>query len=220
MLSQSVQDYVKTIFKLQYKDEESAVSTTDLSKDLNVSGASVTGMLKRLDAMGLVYYNSYKGATLTETGKKIALEVIRHHRLLELYLKEVLGYPLEKVHDEADRLEHYISEEFGDKVSELLGNPLFDPHGHPIPTKEGIMNAPITIPLFDADINMELTISYLADEDDTLLAYLEDLNLMPNVKLMLLDKAPFHGPIKLILDGKELIIGYEISQKIFVTHSI
>lgn len=219
MLSQSVQDYIKTIHKLQFKGNESAVSTTDLSKELSVSGASVTGMLKRLDSMGLVSYNSYKGATLTENGKKIALEVIRLHRLLELYLKEVMGYSLEKVHDEACRLEHFISEEFGDKVSDLLGNPQYDPHGHPIPTKEGELNIPDSTPLYECEVNKEVIISYLSDEDDNLLAYLEELNLIPNTKLLILEKAPFHGPIKLKVEGKELLIGYEISQKIFVSYS-
>jgi DtxR family transcriptional regulator, Mn-dependent transcriptional regulator len=217
MLSQSVQDYLKTIYKIQNINSQSAVSTTELSKELKVSGASVTGMLKRLDSMGLVSYNSYKGVLLSETGKKIALEVIRHHRLIELYLKEILGYSLEKVHDEACRLEHHISEEFEDKISDLLGNPLYDPHGHPIPTKDGRIEVNHSIPLADANSGTELVISRLNDEDATLLAYLEELKLIPNEKITILDKAPFRGPIKLIKDGKELLIGYEISQRIFVS---
>jgi len=219
MLSQSVQDYLKTIYKLQNLNALSTVSTTDLSRELKVSGASVTGMLKRLDTMGLVSYNSYKGVLLSATGEKIALEVIRHHRLLELYLKEIMGYSLEKVHDEACRLEHHISEEFEDKVADLLGNPLYDPHGHPIPTKDGKIEIPDSIPLSDANIDTEVIINHLHDDNSTLLAYLEELKLIPNTKLLIREKGPFRGPIKLIKDGKEILVGHEVSQSIFVSYS-
>lgn len=213
MISQAVQDYLKAIYKLQ---KGSPVPTTDIAKDLDVSGASVTGMLKRLSGMGLVDYNSYKGVMLTEKGEKVALHIIRHHRLLELYLKEMLGFSLDKVHDEACRLEHYISEEFSDRIDELLGNPKFDPHGHPIPTKEGKVYPHKEVPLSEAELGVELTISRLSDNDPKFLNYLEKMDLMPNKQVKLLDRAPFNGPITIKHNGEDKIIGQELARNIYV----
>jgi DtxR family Mn-dependent transcriptional regulator len=213
MISQAVQDYLKTIYKLQVGGP---VSTTEIAKELKVSGASVTGMLKRLAGMGMVDYNSYKGVKLTSSGEKIALEIIRHHRLLELYLKEMLGFPLDKVHEEACRLEHYVSKEFVERITDILGNPEFDPHGHPIPTKDGEMPETDEISLVDIDAGRSVIISRLADNDPRMLAYFEELELMPYKELKLLEKAPFNGPITLRYDDKERIIGNEVAKNIFV----
>lgn len=213
MLSQSVQDYVKTIYKLQ---ADGLVSTTDIAKELKVSGASVTGMIKRLDDMKLVHYSSYKGVKLTEAGEKVALEIIRFHRLLELYLKEELGFPLEKVHDEACRLEHFISEEFAEKITSILGDPKFDPHGHPIPTKDGKIPLYQEFMLTEAKDNTEVMIRRLGDSDPKLLEYLEKSGLMPGVNLKVVEKAPFNGPITVIINGKEKIIGHEVAKNLFV----
>jgi DtxR family transcriptional regulator, Mn-dependent transcriptional regulator len=213
MISQAVQDYLKTIYKLQKKGP---VPTTEIAMELDVSGASVTGMLKRLSGMGFVDYNSYKGVILTEKGEKIALHIIRHHRLLELYLKEMLGFSLDKVHDEACRLEHYISEEFSDKIDDLLGNPKFDPHGHPIPTKEGKIFALKEVPLSEAEIGVELTITRLSDNDPKFLNYLEQMDLMPNRNVKLLEIAPFNGPITIRHNGEDKIIGQELARNIYV----
>lgn len=212
MFSQAVQDYVKTIYKLQ---EAGPVSTTEIAKELNVSGASVTGMLKRLSNMCLVDYSSYKGVTLTSAGEKIALEIIRFHRLLELYLKEMLGFSLEKVHEEACRLEHFISGEFVEKITELLGDPKFDPHGHPIPSREGKMRELNEVNLTEIEMNKEFTVSRLADSDPKLLAYLEELQLVPSTKITVLERAPFNGPISIIANGEEKLIGNEVASKIF-----
>lgn len=213
MLSQAVQDYLKTIYKLQ---EKGLVSTTEISKELKVSGASVTGMLKRLDTMGMVDYNSYKGVKLTAAGNKIALEILRHHRLLELYLKDIMGFTLDKVHDEACRLEHHISDEFSDKINSILGNPMFDPHGHPIPTKDGKIPDINTVPLSEIMPNQNVIIRRLADTDSKLLAYLEQLELIPNTELTVLDKAPFSGPITINYNNKREILGNEVSRNIYV----
>lgn len=212
MLSQAVQDYVKTIYKLQ---ETGPVSTTEIAKELDVSGASVTGMLKRLSGMGLVDYNSYKGVRLTDTGEKVALEIIRFHRLLELYLKEMLDFPLEKVHEEACRLEHFISDEFIEKISGLLGDPKFDPHGHPIPTKEGTVAEYEEISLVAVNPGTTYKISRLADDDAKLLAYLEEIELVPNTPVSVIDKAPFNGPIAISYNGIDKMIGSEVASKIF-----
>ncbi len=213
MLSQSVQDYLKAIYKLQ---EGGVVSTTEIAKEMNVSGASVTGMLKRLALMKLVHYNSYKGVKLTETGIKVALEVIRHHRLLELYLKEELGFPLDKVHEEACRLEHYISDEFAEKIDNLMNHPKFDPHGHPIPSKEGEIPILDEMPLSEVEPGNIVTISRLADKDAKLLAYLEKNKLLPGTKVKVMEKAPFNGPITLLINNEDKILGNEVAKSIFV----
>lgn len=213
MLSQAVQDYLKTIYKLE---EHGPVSTTSIAKELDISGASVTGMLKRLAGMKLVDYNSYKGVKLTNEGKKIALEIIRHHRLLELYLKEALGFSLEKVHEEACRLEHYISEEFVDKIDNLLGNPEFDPHGHPIPSKDGKIAKNEEHTLVSANPGDSAMIKRLSDQDPEMLAYFEKKGLMPNVEIKLIDKAPFNGPLTVFYNGENQIIGHEIAKNIYI----
>ena len=213
MLSQAIQDYLKAIYKLQVNG---TVSTTDISKEMDVSGASVTGMLKRLASMSLVDYSSYKGVKLSKSGEKIALEIIRHHRLLELYLKEMMGFSLEKVHEEACRLEHVISKEFADKITEILGDPKFDPHGHPIPSKSGKIDILYQKALCDYSEGKTLKIISLFDEDPKLLAYFEELNLMPNVILSIVKVAPFYGPITIEVGDSELLIGHEVASCIFV----
>ncbi len=213
MLSQAVQDYLKTIYKLE---EAGPVSTTKIAKELNISGASVTGMLKRLANMGMVDYNSYKGVKLTSNGEKIALEILRHHRLLELYLKEMLGFSLEKVHDEACRLEHHISDEFLQKIDDLLGNPQFDPHGHPIPQKDGVLPDHQETPLIEIDPGQTVSISRLVDNDSEMLAYFESQGLVPDVDIQVIEKAPFNGPITIKLAGTNKILGNEIARSIYV----
>lgn len=213
MLSQSVQDYLKTIYKLQVNG---VVSTTEIANSLNVSGASVTGMLKRLAKMKLVDYNSYKGVKLTDRGDKVALEIIRHHRLIELFLKEELGYSLDRVHEEACRLEHVISEEFAEKITQKLGNPKFDPHGHPIPAKNGTLPVQDEINLSDVDPGKITIITRLCDKDQKLLSYLEKNDLVPGAEINVTEKAPFHGPITIKHQGVEKIIGNEVAKNIFV----
>jgi len=213
MLSQAVQDYVKVIYKFQ---EFGLVTTTEIAKELNVSGASVTGMLKRLSTMGLVIYNSYKGVKLSDAGTKVALEIIRFHRLLETYLKEMLGFSLDKVHEEACRLEHFISSEFIEKITEQLGDPKFDPHGHPIPSKDGEFPDINEILLINAENQSEYTISRLNDDDPKLLNYLEKSNLMPNAKIFTLENEPLNGIITIRLNNIEKVLGYNIASNIYV----
>jgi DtxR family Mn-dependent transcriptional regulator len=213
MLSQAVQDYIKTIYKLE---EDGPVSTTRIARELNISGASVTGMLKRLASMGIVDYNSYKGVRLTKDGTQIALEVLRHHRLLELYLKKMLGFSLEKVHDEACRLEHHISEEFVEKIDQILGNPEYDPHGHPIPGKNGSLPQSSEEPLNEVDPGKKFLIRRVSDYDPDMLQYFEKMELVPGVEIRLIEKAPFNGPLTIQHNDEEQIIGNEIAKNIFV----
>lgn len=214
VLSQAVEDYLKTIYVLE--SEGKGASTSSIAESLDVSSASATNMIKRLAKMGLVDYQSYKGATLTDSGQKIALEIIRHHRLLELYLLEVLGYSWDEVHDEAEKLEHHISEQFEDKIAELLDDPTHDPHGDPIPTKEGVMPELNAEPLGDADTDITYIVSRVKDQDPEVLRYLEKIGVLPGVKIQIKDKAPFNGPLTILLEETEQAIGYEIANKIFV----
>jgi DtxR family transcriptional regulator, Mn-dependent transcriptional regulator len=215
VLSQAIEDYLKAIYKLDQKT--GGASTTKLAEEMDVSSASVTNMIKRLAKMGLVEYQSYRGAKLTETGKKIALEVIRHHRLLELYLMEMMGYSWDEVHDEAEKLEHHISEQFEDKIAELLDHPTHDPHGDPIPSKEGTLPPAETEPLADASLKQDYLVRRVVDQDPELLRYLEKIGLLPGVKVSVVDKAPFNGPITLIIEDKEQALGYDLASNILVT---
>ncbi len=149
MVSPTTEEYLKIIYKLQHKRQR--VKTSDLALARQVTPAAVTHMVKKLARMRLLVYTSYHGVELTPAGEKIALRVIRLHRLLELYLKEALGYSWDRVHEEAEKLEHHISEEFEERIFEALGRPAFDPHGDPIPTKEGEVHEANFTPLSDAE---------------------------------------------------------------------
>ncbi|MCC5940481.1 MAG: metal-dependent transcriptional regulator [Balneolaceae bacterium] len=214
--SQSVEDYLKTIYKLE-QDTHKGVSTSSLAEGMGVANASVTNMLKRLSEMGLVNYESYYGTTLTDAGEKIALEIIRHHRLIELYLKEMLGYSWDEVHDEAEKLEHHISEQFEDKIAEMLNNPIVDPHGDPIPTKEGVMPAISSEPLTVLKEDQESIIIRVKNQDPELLRYLEDQGLIPGVKIKITKKEPFNGPLQLSIENEHTTtIGYGVAEDIYV----
>ncbi len=216
MLSQAVGDYLKAIYKLQ---GDGAVSTTDIARALEVSSASVTNMIKRLAQMKMVEYESYKGVHLTEAGERIALEIIRHHRLLETYLKEMLGYSWAGMHEEAERLEHHISEEFEDKIDALLGHPTHDPHGHPIPTRDLQITRTATTPLTHAEPGQPLVIHHVSDGDAELLQYLEEIGLMPQKTIEIVEKAPFKGPLTLRIGDREQVVGHEVASNVFVTES-
>jgi len=214
VLSQSIEDYLKTIYTLQ--STEDRASTTQIADALEVSSASATNMIKRLAKMGLVDYQSYKGSVLTKSGTKIALEIIRHHRLLELYLLEVMGYSWDEVHDEAEKLEHHISEQFEDKIAKLLDDPTHDPHGDPIPTKEGLMPEMETRSLTEADIDGIYLVSRVKDQDPEVLRYLEKIGLLPGIKIKIKEKAPFKGPVTLLVENEEQVIGHEVARHIFI----
>lgn len=216
MLSQAIEDYLKAIYKLQTRGEDPQVPTGKIATTLNVSSASVTNMIKRLTEMELVEYESYKGVSLTKTGLKVALEVIRHHRLLELYLREVMDYPWGKLHEEAEHLEHHISEEFENKLEELLKNPTHDPHGDPIPTRAGTIEETPTTPLAEALPGQTVVIQRVSDTDPELLEYLEQIKLLPHNRITVVDKSSFNGPLTIRTSEQEHVIGYEVACKIFV----
>ena len=213
-LSQALEDYLKVIYVLETDGEKA--TTTAIAQALDVSNASVTNMLKKLAGMNLIVHESYKGAELSPAGKKVALEILRHHRLLELYLKEVMGYSWDEVHDEAEKLEHHISEQFEDRIAELLNHPTHDPHGDPIPTKDGVMPEKATLALNEAEINTLYMVGRVRDQNPELLRYLEQQGVLPGVELTIMEKAPFDGPINLKIDGELISLGFTIAQNIFL----
>jgi len=220
--TKAIEDYLKTIFKLQF--EEKPVSTTSIAKELNISGASVTGMLKRLAELPskrdktklLVDYNSYKGVTLTDEGEFEALAILRRHRLIELFLKESVGFSLSKVHAESCNMEHCVSDEFIDKIDELLGKPKFSPLGNPIPNKAGYVPESTSLPLTVVDLNKNYIVSRISDDNVEMVAYFEEMRFLPGLELKLISRAPFNGPIVIEYENKESIIGHEIGKNIFV----
>lgn len=213
-LSQSVEDYLKVIYVLE--SEGSAATTNNIAEMMDVSSASVTNMLKRLAGLNLIKHKSYKGATLTDAGNKIALEILRHHRLLELYLKEIMGYSWDEVHDEAEKLEHHISEQFEDKIAELLNHPTHDPHGDPIPTKDGVMPEMASLPLAVANVDEQYIVGRVKDQDPEFLRYLEKIGIIPGVKITIIEKAPFNGPVQVKLEDEEKTIGFSIAEQIYL----
>ncbi|MEE2822507.1 MAG: metal-dependent transcriptional regulator [Acidobacteriota bacterium] len=218
MISQSMQDYLKAIYKSSSKNER--VATTRLADKMGCSAASVTNMLQKLSALKLVLYEPYQGVLLTEGGQEIALEIIRHHRLIELYLKEVLGYSWDKVHDEAEKLEHFISEEFEDKIDEALGYPRTDPHGDPIPTKEEIKDGQVDQKHFHslweiADAK-NVRVCRVSDSNPEVLQYLDTIGVFPDVELSVLKKAPFNGPVDIKINTRTHSLSEELARQIFV----
>ncbi|CAN5201376.1 metal-dependent transcriptional regulator [soil metagenome] len=214
--SQSVEDYLKAIYKLELSMDGKGVSTSELAREMGVANASVTNMVKRLSELGMVSYQSYYGARLTVSGRKIALEMIRHHRLLELYLAEMLGYSWDQVHEEAEKLEHHISEQFEDKISELLNNPKFDPHGDPIPSKDGKIPKIGLKPLSEASVQERIEVKRVKNQDPELLRYLHSYGLTPGSTVHIVNKEPFEGPIELEVNGKPVTLGHNIASDILV----
>lgn len=213
--SQSIEDYLKAIYKLQSL-KEGGVSTSELAKEMGVANASVTNMVKRLSKLGMVDYQSYYGTTLTKSGEKIALEMIRHHRLLELYLKEMLGYSWDEVHEEAEKLEHYISEQFEDKISELLNHPTVDPHGDPIPTKDGEMPVIKSKKLSSIPADYSCIVQRVKNQDSEVLRQLEQAGIIPGVKITIVKRDKEEGCLHLEVDGRKTSITDTLTAQIYV----
>jgi DtxR family Mn-dependent transcriptional regulator len=213
-LSAAIEDYVRAIYDLGR--DGNPVSTSALAERLGVAPASVTGMLKRLAGLGLVRHQPYAGVELTPAGRKVALEVMRHHRLIETYLAEAMGVAWDQVHDEAHRLEHHISEDLEDRIAELLGHPERDPHGAMIPPKEGPFQEPDYPTLAEADPGARLVVREVSDEDADRLRYLGELGLLPDVELVVTAVAPYGGPITVRVGDEEHAIGPELARTVSV----
>ncbi len=209
--SSAVEDYSKAIYALQQRGE-CTVSTNALAERLGVTPASASGMVKRLGELGLVSHRPYRGVTLTRSGQRVALEVIRHHRLLELYLVRSLGVPWDRVHDEAEVLEHVLSDELEELIAAKLGDPTHDPHGDPIPTRELIIEEAVTESLQALDIGARGTFARVSDSDPAMLRYLAERGIAPGVELEVVDRQPFGGPVFVRIDGNVHPLGGELAQ--------
>jgi DtxR family Mn-dependent transcriptional regulator len=221
MKSQSMQDYLKAIYQIQELQYGAPVSTSSLASWLGFANASVTGMVKRFASSDpkLVEYEPYGGVTLTKTGEKMALEVIRHHRLIESYLSQVLGYSWDEVHEEADRLEHVISEAMEERMAQALGNPTLDPHGDPIPDREGNLHPLNAFPLTQLADELPATIRRVIGQEPDLLRYLTEQGLILSTRIKVISKAPFNGPINVQISGHSgsiLALGREVAEKILI----
>jgi DtxR family Mn-dependent transcriptional regulator len=192
--SEAIDDYLKAIFKLSGR-EERQVSSTENAAQLAITGASVTNMLQKLAALQppLVVYKKHHGVQLAKAGKKRALEVIRHHRLIETFLHLVLGYPWDEVHEEAERLEHFISERFEERIAAKLGNPEFDPHGHAIPALDGSLPGQEPQALSQLRPGQAAKVASVSDKDPEMLRYLAAQGIRPGVKLTISEQLPFKG---------------------------
>jgi DtxR family transcriptional regulator, Mn-dependent transcriptional regulator len=223
LVSQAVEDYLKAIYKLQ--GDAGKVSTSALAEYLGVAPPSATNMITRLVESGLLRHDRYRGVELTETGARAALEVIRHHRLWELFLAEALAVPLERVHAEAERLEHSLSEDLEERLDLALGHPTVDPHGDPIPSKDGKLSHEIYPTLNDLEPGQTARVARVPDRDPELLHYLGDLDLLPGRHVTIVRKDPFGGPLYIDVIGKgrtavraaaSRVIGRELAARILV----
>lgn len=215
-LTISIQDYLKNIYELTENGE--VASTTALARKLNVRAPSVTGMIQKLASAkpALVEYEKHQGVTLTKEGRKAALEVIRHHRLLEAWLVQTLGYSWDEVHEEAERLEHVISEDFEQRIAAAMGNPLRDPHGELIPTADLKMPLEDTSPLSALRPPQAATVKRVKASDPELLRYLEDLGLVPDTQIEVKDYSPFDHNLTVKIGRKSVVLGLSITGKVFV----
>ena len=215
-LTISIQDYLKNIYELTENGENA--TTNALAKKLNISAPSVTGMVQKLASSkpALVEYQKHQGVTLTREGKKAALEVIRHHRLLEAWLVQTLGYSWDEVHEEAERLEHVISEDFERRIAAAMGHPDRDPHGEPIPTEDLKMPLDQSTPLSSMRPGESGTIKRVDASDPALLRYLDELGLVPGVKIQVTDYSPFDHNLTLKVGGKTTVLGLNITSKLFI----
>ena len=203
-VSSAVEDYAKAIYALE---AEGSVTTTALADRMGVTPASASGMVRKLCELGLVAHEPYKGVQLTEAGKQLALEVIRHHRLLELYLAQDLGVPWDRVHDEAEVLEHVLSEELEALIAAKLGHPTHDPHGDPIPTADLQLAEQPTQRLSDLEPGACGTFVRISDADPAMLRYLAERRIAPGACFEIVDKQPFGGPLFAAFGGETHVIG-------------
>jgi DtxR family transcriptional regulator, Mn-dependent transcriptional regulator len=204
--SQAIEDYAKAIYALERRDSD-PVSTNALAERLGVTPASASGMVKRLGELGLVEHQPYRGVSLTENGRRLALEVIRHHRLLELYLVETLGVPWDRVHQEAEVLEHVLSEELEELIAVKLGDPTHDPHGDPIPTRELTIEEGTTDTLQSLEPGVCGTFVRVSDSNPEMLRFLAERGIAPGDQLEVLEKQPFDGPLFVRFGDRTQVLG-------------
>ncbi|MFL5908212.1 MAG: metal-dependent transcriptional regulator [Solirubrobacterales bacterium] len=213
--NQGAENYAKALYELEARGE-TPVGTSAVAQRLGVTPASASGMLRRLAREGIVEYTPYHGARLTPDGERIALEVIRHHRLIELFLAEVLGMPWDRVHSEAEVLEHHISEELEELIAAKLGEPSLDPHGDPIPTRDLALSTDDSVPLTDLEPGEEAVFARVSDSDASMLRYLTERRIQPGASLMVKGREPFGGPMMVKAGGRTHPLGPELAERMRV----
>jgi DtxR family Mn-dependent transcriptional regulator len=218
-LTISIQDYLKTIYELTENGE--SASTNALAQRLKISAPSVTGMIQKLASSrpALVEYHKHQGATLTRDGRKAALEVIRHHRLLEAWLVQTLGYSWDEVHEEAERLEHVISEDFERRIAAAMGHPTRDPHGELIPTEDLKMPVDKSTPLSSLRPGQNGVVTCVKAADTELLRHLESLGVIPDAEIEVKEHSPFDHNLTIKVGRKTIVLGLNITSKIFIEES-
>jgi DtxR family transcriptional regulator, Mn-dependent transcriptional regulator len=212
VLSRSVEDYLKAIFRLS--NQGGFATTSDIAALLALSSPSVSGMVKRLSEMGLIEHVPYRGVQLTAQGRRAALRMIRRHRVLELYLTRNLGYDWDTVHNEAERLEHAVSDELIERMAAAMGDPHYDPHGDPIPTATGDIEETELVSLADAQVGDALELRQVMTQDPARLRYFAEQGLVPGVRVVVTDRQPFNGPTTVLFNasGTARIVGQELAQ--------
>ena len=214
LLTEPVENYLKVIYELELHG--SAAATNDIAARLSIAPPSVSGMVRRLAEQGLLFHEPYRGVRLTTAGRRAALGTIRRHRDIETYLARVLGYPWDRVHAEAERLEHAASEELVDRMAAALGEPARDPHGAPIPTREGAVDETLHRSLSEVPAGETARIASVRNDDDHMLRYLAELGLRPGVVVIIQERAPFDGPVLMTVDGVRQTVGAKVLANIGV----
>lgn len=213
-LTGPVEDYLKAIYALG-RDSD-AVATNDIAQRLMIAPASVSGMVRRLAEQGLLTYERYRGVRLTDRGRRAALRTLRRHRVIESYLSKALNYPWDRVHAEAERLEHAASDELIDRMATAIGEPAVDPHGAPIPSREGEINETEYSALADVGAGLGVRVVRVTDDDPEMLRYLGALEITPGVELLVVSRAPFEGPITLRIGATLHSIGPALASQVMV----
>jgi DtxR family transcriptional regulator, Mn-dependent transcriptional regulator len=212
--TRSQQDYLKALYQLH--GDQRPVPTRELAQRLGISSPSVSEMVTRLSSQGLVEHDRYRGQQLTREGRKVALELVRHHRLLEMFLVQVLGYSWDEVHDEAERLEHVISERMEQRIFELLGRPELDPHGHAIPTLAGKVRPLSDRPLSECRVGEKVVVQGVSDEDPSRLRELERRGLVPGTRIEMVAASKFESPITVRINGRRASVPLGLARAVFV----
>jgi DtxR family Mn-dependent transcriptional regulator len=213
-LTGPVEDYLKTIYEIGRGTV--SVATNDIAQRLNIAPASVSGMVRRLAEQGLLSYERYRGVTLTEPGRRAALRTIRRHRIIEAYLSQALHYPWDRVHDEAEQLEHAASDELVDRMAAAIGEPVVDPHGAPIPSREGLVDETVYLTLGELGAGFGARVVRVSDDDPEMLRYLAELEIVPGAEIVIVSRAPYEGPISIRIDGRILAIGPALAGQVMV----
>lgn len=214
-ITRSQEDYLKALYQLGGADKP--VPTRELARRLGISSPSVSEMVARLSAQGMVEHDRYRGQLLTREGRKVALELVRHHRLLEMFLVQILGYSWDEVHEEAERLEHVISERMEERIFELLGRPELDPHGHAIPTLAGKVRPVSNRPLTETKAGERVMVQGVSDDDAEKLRELDRRGLHPGARMVVVAGSAFEGPIEVRIKGRRESVPLGLARSIFVT---